>query len=107
MKILSIVGARPEFIQAWPASLALHDDHKEILVHTGHHYDYQMSQSFFDQLEIPESNYNLGVGSGSHGIQTGEMLARLETAMHEESPDAVIVRGDTNSMLAGALAASK
>jgi UDP-N-acetylglucosamine 2-epimerase len=107
MRFVSIVGARPEFIQAAPVSRVLRRQHQEILIHTGQHYDYRMSRVFFEHLQLPEPDIDLEVGSGSHGEQTGEMLARLEHALLDVKPDAAIIRGDTNSTLVGALAASK
>lgn len=107
MKIVSIVGARPEFIQAAPVSLVLRERHHEVLVHTGQHYDYLMSQTFFDELGVPAPDYNLEAGSGSHARQTAGMMTGMEDVLLAEKPDLVIIRGDTNSTLAGALVASK
>ena len=107
MKIISIVGARPQFIKAAAISRKLRERHEEILLHTGQHYDYEMSGIFFDGLELPQPKASLGVGSGSHGFQTGKMLEAIEHVLLAERPDCVLVYGDTNSTLSGALAASK
>ncbi len=107
MKVVSVVGARPQFVKAAAVSRVLRQRHHEVLIHTGQHYDEAMSATFFRELEMPEPDANLGVGSASHGAQTGEMLARLEAAFAEQAPDGVLVYGDTNSTLAASLAAAK
>jgi UDP-N-acetylglucosamine 2-epimerase len=106
VKVASIVGARPQFIKASPLIAALHG-HQSVLIHTGQHYDRNMSAVFFDELGIPSPDYHLGIGSGSHGAQTGAMLAAVEQVLTTIAPDWVVVFGDTNSTLAGALAAAK
>ena len=108
MKVVTIVGARPQFIKAAPLSKALKNGgHQEFLLHTGQHYDHGMSQVFFEELGLPDANINLNVRSGPHGQQTGKMLEGIEEVLLRERPDRVIVFGDTNSTLAGAIAAIK
>lgn len=109
MKILTILGARPQFIKAGSVSreISKHKDIKEIIVHTGQHYDPNMSDVFFDEMKIPKPNYFLGAGGKSHGAMTGQMMEKIEEVAIKEKPDWIMVYGDTNSTLAGALIASK
>jgi UDP-GlcNAc3NAcA epimerase len=108
VRVLTVIGARPQFIKAGPVSAALKKlGVDEIIVHTGQHYDCSMSQIFFDELHLKPPDINLNVGSGSHGVQTGAMLAALDPVITSAKPDCVLVFGDTNSTLAGALAAVK
>ena len=108
MKVMSVVGARPQFVKLAPVAEAFaRSSHDHVIVHTGQHYDSLMSDVFFADLRIPSPDVHLGVGSGSHGVQTGSMLAAMDTVIDEHRPDWVLVYGDTNSTLAGALSAVK
>ncbi|HNW85660.1 MAG TPA: UDP-N-acetylglucosamine 2-epimerase (non-hydrolyzing) [Candidatus Limiplasma sp.] len=107
MKIVTVVGARPQFIKAAAMSRVLRAEHDEILVHTGQHYDPQMSDVFFSELHIPKPDYDLGISGGTHAQMTARMLTALEEVLLKETPDALLVYGDTNSTLAAALAAVK
>lgn len=109
MKILTILGARPQFIKAGSVSreIAKHKEIVEVIVHTGQHYDANMSDVFFEQMQIPKPNYFLGIGGKSHGAMTGQMIEKIEEVALKEEPDWIMVYGDTNSTLAGAIVASK
>ena len=109
IKIVTVIGARPQFIKAATVSrsIAENSDITEVLIHTGQHYDANMSEIFFEQMDIPKPNYNLGIGGGTHGAMTGQQLEKIEELLMTEKPDWVLVYGDTNSTLAGALAAAK
>ena len=107
VKVLTVVGARPQFVKAAPVSRVLRAEHDEILVHTGQHYDDDMSAAFFRDLELPEPDVNLEVGSGSHARMTAEMVRRLEPVIRDTEPDGVLVYGDTNSTLAAAVVTCK
>ena len=109
MKILTILGARPQFIKAGSVSREIlkHKEIKEIIVHTGQHYDANMSDIFFEEMQIPKPDYFLGIGGKSHGAMTGQMIEKIEEVCLKEKPDWIMVYGDTNSTLAGAIVASK
>lgn len=109
MKILTILGARPQFIKAGSVSreIAKHNELQEVIVHTGQHYDANMSDIFFEEMQIPKPNYFLGIGGKSHGAMTGQMIEKIEEVALKERPDWIMVYGDTNSTLAGAIVASK
>lgn len=107
MKIVTVVGARPQFIKAAVVSHVLRKRHTEILVHTGQHYDYNMSEQFFRELDIPDPEYNLGISGGTHAQMTGRMMIAIEEVLMKEKPDWLLLYGDTNSTLAAALAAAK
>ncbi|HCR72783.1 MAG TPA: UDP-N-acetylglucosamine 2-epimerase (non-hydrolyzing) [Anaerolineae bacterium] len=105
--VATVVGARPQFIKAAPVSRALKKIFQEVLIHTGQHYDYEMSDVFFEEMEMQKPDFYLGIGGGNHGEQTGQMLIELEKVFNSVKPNLVLVYGDTNSTLAGALAAAK
>ena len=107
MKVVTVVGARPQFIKAAVVSHVLRKNHTEILVHTGQHYDYNMSEQFFEELDIPKPEYNLGISGGTHAQMTGRMMVAIEEVLMKEAPDWLLIYGDTNSTLAAALAAAK
>ena len=108
MKIATIIGTRPEIIKMAPILDLLEKNRiNNILIHTGQHYDHEMSQQFFMDLELKKPDYNIGVGSNSHGKQTADMIKSLEEILIDEKPDIIMVQGDTNAVLAGALTASK
>lgn len=107
MKLVTVVGARPQFIKAAPLSRVLRKHHKEVLLHTGQHYDDNMSAIFFRDLGIPEPDVHLDAGGGSHAEQTAKMLVGIEQVLQDKKPDCILIYGDTNSTLAGALAAAK
>lgn len=107
MKIVTVIGARPQFIKAAVMSHLLRKEHQEIIIHTGQHFDPNMSDIFFEELDIAKPDYNLGISGGSHGVMTGKMLIGIEEVLMKEQPDAVLLYGDTNSTVAGALAAVK
>lgn len=111
MKIVTVVGARPQFIKAAAVSRVIRDDYsgkiEEVLIHTGQHYDENMSKVFFEELDIPQPKYNLEISGGQHGAMTGRMLEAVENVLLQEKPDWLLIYGDTNSTLAGALAAAK
>ena len=107
MKIVTVVGARPQFIKAAVVSHVIRKKHQEILVHTGQHFDYNMSEQFFTELDIPNPDYNLGISGGTHAQMTGKMMIAIEEVLMKEEPDWLLVYGDTNSTLAAALAAAK
>ena len=108
-KIVTILGARPQFVKAAVLSRVIQEQQQieEIIIHTGQHFDANMSAVFFEEMEIPKPAYNLNINSLSHGAMTGQMLEKIEAILIQESPDAVVVYGDTNSTIAGSLAAKK
>lgn len=106
-KICTVVGARPQFIKLAVVSRVLREEFCEVLIHTGQHYDYNMSDVFFEEMDIPHPDYNLGISGGSHGQMTGQMLIKIEEVLIKEQPDMLLVFGDTNSTMAAALAAVK
>lgn len=106
-KICSVVGARPQFIKLAVVSRVLRKEFQEVLIHTGQHYDRNMSDVFFEEMDIPKPDYNLGISGGTHGQMTGQMLIELEKVFMQEKPDMVLLFGDTNSTMAAALAAAK
>ena len=109
MKILTVLGARPQFIKAGSISreIAMHNNLHEVIIHTGQHYDTNMSDIFFEEMQIPKPDYFLGIGGKSHGAMTGQMIEKIEEVAEKENPNWILVYGDTNSTLAGAIVASK